>query len=187
MHGRFTSRQVRSFVPQELTGLQFYKQRKVGRGRRPSSFFSRWHAFIISSSWCKGVFLFLHGKARCTITFIFPVCREHVLGITNLLSSLGKMWVSRHHRFTVEGHGLCASAAWLCWVISLLGFAVKQTYFLEYQLTGVSHIFSAYNPPSGINYLITYFVLYSVLVTAVDGVEQRNSRPGTYKPFICGS
>ena len=38
-----------------------------------------------------------------TQIFIFLVCREHVLGITNLLSSLGKMWVSWHHRFTVGG------------------------------------------------------------------------------------
>ena len=35
------------------------------------------------------------------IIIIIYVCREHVLGIINLLSSLGRMWVSSPHCFTV--------------------------------------------------------------------------------------
>ena len=38
---------------------------------------------------------------------IFNVCREHVLGIIDLLRSLGRMWVSCHHCFKVWGHVLC--------------------------------------------------------------------------------
>ena len=55
-----------------------------------------------------------------TQIFIFSVCKEHVLGITNVLSSLGKMWVSCQHRFTVRGacllllrHGVVAKQACL--------------------------------------------------------------------------
>ena len=31
--------------------------------------------------------------------FFLTVCREHVLGVINLLSSLGRVWVSCHHIF----------------------------------------------------------------------------------------
>ena len=37
----------------------------------------------------------------------FHVCREHILGIINLLSSLGKICVSCHHWFIVWEHVLC--------------------------------------------------------------------------------
>ena len=69
--------------------LQFYSRRKSGEGRRPSlSFLSRGHGSIISSSsgLSKGIFLTLHSQARST-NYCFCVCREHVLGIPNLLSS----------------------------------------------------------------------------------------------------
>ena len=56
----------------------------------------RHHASIISSfsRLSKGIFLFLV-KLGPQIT-VFYVYREHVLGITNLLSTLGRMWGSCH-------------------------------------------------------------------------------------------
>ena len=51
----------------------------------------------------------------------FYVCREHVLGIINSLSSLGWMWVSCHHCFIVLGHILG-----FCYMVLLLG---KPTWF----------------------------------------------------------
>ena len=53
---------------------------------------------------------------------VFYVCREHILGIMNLLSSLGRMWVSWHHCFIVLGYVLCfccmvlllSKLAWFC-------------------------------------------------------------------------
>ena len=39
---------------------------------------------------------------------LFLVCaEEHVLGIINLLSSLGRMWISFHYCFIVWGHAWC--------------------------------------------------------------------------------
>ena len=52
------------------------------------------------------VFLSLHGQPRST-NLVFRVCREHVLGIMNLLSSLGRIWVSCHHCCIVWGHVFC--------------------------------------------------------------------------------
>ena len=48
--------------------------------------------------------------------------REHVPGIINLLSSLGRLWVSCHHCFIVWGHVSCfccmvlllSKPAWFC-------------------------------------------------------------------------
>ena len=56
------------------------------------------------------------------------VCREQVLGIFNLLSLLGRMWISTHHGFIVWGHILCfcgmvlllSKPAWFCDYINLL-------------------------------------------------------------------
>ena len=60
---------------------------------------------------------------------VFYMCRQHILEIINLLSSLGSMWVSRHHCFIVWGHVSC-----FCNMVLLLSkpawFAVKQTCFL---------------------------------------------------------
>ena len=54
-------------IPRELSGLQFYNQRKVGRGKRPlsASFLSRHQTSIISfsSRVGRGVFSCLHGQA----------------------------------------------------------------------------------------------------------------------------
>ena len=65
----------------------------MGRGKITSLYFlSRVHAFIISSS------IRLTGEFSCPYLvklglqiIVFGVCRKHVLGIINLLSSLGKM------------------------------------------------------------------------------------------------
>ena len=104
-------------LPWELNGLQFYSQRKSGKGqRRPSlSFWSWHHVFIINSfpRLNRGVFLSLSFQVRSK--YCFYVCREHVLGITNLLSSLGTMYVSCHHCFIVLGHALC-----FCYMVLLL-------------------------------------------------------------------
>ena len=122
-----------SAAPENLVGYSFIITGKVRRGKRPpsSSFLSRHYAFINSSSsrLGRGVFLSLHGQARtvkiitglCTMStfpyiIVFYVCREYVLGIIDLLSSLGRMWVSCHHCFTVLGHVSC-----FCRMVLLLG------------------------------------------------------------------
>ena len=134
-----TSGWARGCLPKNLVGSCFIIKGKVGRGRRPppSSFLSRRHASIISSTsrLGRGVFLSLHGQARtvkiilglCMMStfpkiIVFYVCREHVLGVINLPSSLGRMWVSCHHCFIVLGHvsNFCrmvllpGKPAWFC-------------------------------------------------------------------------
>ena len=82
---------------------------KVGRGRRTSlSFLSRCHASIISCSsrLSREVFLFLHCQTSPQIT-AFHVCREHVLGIMNLLSSRVRMCGSHATIVYCLGHVLC--------------------------------------------------------------------------------
>ena len=49
------------------------------------------------------------------------VCREHVLGIINLLSSLGRIWVSCHDCFIVLGHVWC----FCCLVLLLSVFSFE--------------------------------------------------------------
>ena len=44
---------------------------------------------------------------------VFYVCREHVLVIINLLSSVGRMWVSCQHCF-IAGGMFHASVTWFC-------------------------------------------------------------------------
>ena len=109
--------------PEKLVGYSFTIKGSVewGKRRLSSSFLSRWHANIISSSsrlgrggfslvptWsrqgCKIYFRSLYNE-HLPINYCFYLCREHLLGITNLLSSVGSMWVSRHHSFIVWGHG----------------------------------------------------------------------------------
>ena len=95
--------------PKNFLGYSFINSGRVGRGRRTSwSFLSRHHTSIISSSsrLTRAVFLSLHGQARST-NLVFQVCRERVLGIINLLSFLGRIWVSGHYCFIVWGHILC--------------------------------------------------------------------------------
>ena len=73
-----------------------------------SSLLSRPHASISSSSSSLGRgFLSLRGQARSTDD-CFCVNRQHVLGIINSLSSLGRMWGSCHPRFTVWGPVSCS-------------------------------------------------------------------------------
>ena len=67
--------------------------------------------------------------------FLFLVCtEEHVLGVINLLTSLGRMWVSFHHCFIVLGHVSCS----YCMVL-LLG---KPAFLSDYSLTGSPLLFS---------------------------------------------
>ena len=90
--------------PWEFTALQFYNRKM--RGRRPSlSFLNRHHASIISSSsgLSMGVFLSLRGQGRSKNYCVLWIQRA----CPNLLSSLGRMWVSCHHCFTVCWHVLC--------------------------------------------------------------------------------
>ena len=96
---------------ENLLSYSFIIKGKVARGRRPSlSFLSRPHVSISSSSsmLSRGVFLSLCGQVRSTnyYYYYYYVCKEYVLGIINLLRSLGRMWVSCHHSFIVLGHFL---------------------------------------------------------------------------------
>ena len=56
-------------------------------------------------------------KLGSQVTILY-VCREHVLGISNLLSPLGRVRVSCHHCLTVWGHVFC-----FCWVVLFLSKA----------------------------------------------------------------
>ena len=56
--------------------------------------------FQVSEQW--GVFHFEMSPFHKLL--FFYVCKEHVLGVIHLLSSLGRMWVSCHHCFIVLGH-----------------------------------------------------------------------------------
>ena len=87
------------------------------------------------------------------------VCREYVVGSINLLSSLGRMWVSCLHCFSVLGYLPCfcfmgllpSKPAWFCGWANLLPWVIIN-------LQG-SPIYIFYiQPPSGITYLIIYFV-----------------------------
>ena len=131
---------------ENLVGYSFIIKGKAGRGERPlsSSFLSRCQVSIIGSpsTLGRGVFLSLCGQTRTVmalwkgyfrsqysdglslwrITFlkviiIFYVCREHVLGVINLLNSLVRLWVSCHHCFIVLR---------VCLVLLLHGFVTKR-------------------------------------------------------------
>lgn len=112
-------------------------------GRSPSfSFLSRRHATIIScpSGWAGffglyvakselsrhygkvisglGTMSVFHFEMSLSINYCFYMCREHVLGISNLLSPLSRVRVSCHHCLTVWGHVFC-----FCWVVLFLSKA----------------------------------------------------------------
>ena len=99
--------------PGELTGLQFQNQRKSrGWGRETSlSFFSRRSclSFLLPTSapspGCRRDFSRPYRVKLGPQIIVLHVCREHVLGISNFLSSLGSLWVSRHHCVIVLGSG----------------------------------------------------------------------------------
>ena len=94
--------------PKNLHGYSFIIKGKVGMPRRTSlSFLSR---RVLSPapppSWA--------GKYSCPYIvklgsqiIVSYVWREYVLGIINLLISLGRLWVSCHHCFVVLGHVPC--------------------------------------------------------------------------------
>ena len=110
---RLTSKWARGCHSPEVSALQFYNQRKRGK-KKNLSFLSRQHASIIRSSSRLGrefscPFMVKLGSQMIgvCVVFFFNLCREHVLGIINLPSSLHRMWVSSHHCFIVWGHILC--------------------------------------------------------------------------------
>ena len=79
-------------------GYSFTFKGKVGRERTPfySSFLNRCHTFIISCSsrLSRGVFLslpFLFLARSTSYCILGMQNRKHVLGVINLLSSLGRM------------------------------------------------------------------------------------------------
>ena len=109
--------------PKNFVGYSFIIKGKVGRGKEGLLCLSGVDIMFSSltlSRLNRGVFLSLRGQVRST--YCFYVCREHVLGVTNLLSSLGTMYVSCHHCFIVLGHILCfccvvlflSKPAWFC-------------------------------------------------------------------------
>ena len=112
---RLTSSGSEEATTQELTGLQFYNQRKSGEAEKTFFFVSRCHASIISSScWLgRGVFLSLHGQAT-SINYCF-LCVQRAC--PNLLSSLSWKRVSCHHCYIVWGHVLCFCARFCCLVL----------------------------------------------------------------------
>ena len=63
---------------------------------------------------------------------VFCVCREHLLQIINLLSSLGRMWVPCHHCFIAWGHVSCfcsmvlwlSKPAWFCGWANLFSWII---------------------------------------------------------------
>ena len=129
---KLISRQVRGAMTQELTGLQFYNQRKSGEEEKNFFvFLSKHNASIIysSSRLGRGVFFSLYGQAR-SVDDCFLCVQITCPRIMNLLSSLGRTWVSCHHCFIVLGMSL-ASVAWFCCSACLFAFVVKQTCFLE--------------------------------------------------------
>ena len=78
---------------ENLLVYSFIIKGEVGKGRRTSlSFLSRCQVFIITPSpgWA-GEFSCLCGWGWVHKLLFFYVCRKHVLGVTNLLSSLGRM------------------------------------------------------------------------------------------------
>ena len=112
-------------APENLVGYSFIIRGRVERGKRPhsSSFLSRCHAYIInSSSRCgAGDFFVPTWSSQNCKTYFKSVYNEHlsILGIINLLSSLGRMWVSCPH----ETMFYCFE---VCLVLLLCSFVAKQ-------------------------------------------------------------
>ena len=100
--------------PENLLGYSFIIKGKMGRGRRASlTFLSRRPVFIISSSSRLSTGVFPFSVKLGPQMIVFYVCREHVLRIINLLSSLGRMW-SHATIVSLFGGMPRASAAWFC-------------------------------------------------------------------------
>ena len=110
----------------EPMSLQFYSQRS-GEGEKTffvfhqqTSFFHH-HQCLLQVG--QGSFFVPTWSSQVhKLLFFFYVFREHVLGIANLLSSLGRMWFLCHHCFVVWGrvsHFCCmvlllSKPAWFC-------------------------------------------------------------------------
>ena len=60
---------------------------------------------------------------------VFYVCREHVLGIINLLSSMVRIRVSCHHRFIVGGHVSCFCCMFVFFVFLFFFLLSKPAWF----------------------------------------------------------
>ena len=102
---RPTGGKARNATPENLVGSGFIIKRKVRGGRRASlSFLSRRHAPTITSfSRLSRGFSCLCVVKRGPQIAVFHVCRERVLVIITLQSSLGSLWVSCHRGFVVLG------------------------------------------------------------------------------------
>ena len=123
---RLTSQWVSGVLCAEnLLGYRHIIKGKVSRGRRTSlAFLTRCHASIISFSSRieQGSLLVPTWSSYVHRLLVFHVCREHVLGIINLLTSMCRTWVSFHHCFIVWGHAACfccmvlllSEPAWFC-------------------------------------------------------------------------
>ena len=99
----------------ELIGLSFYNQRKSGERRKPFlSFLSRCHS--PPPGWA-GEFSRPYMVKLGAQIIVFYVCREHALGIINLLSSDGQDVSLMAPLF------YCLGA---CLVLLLPGFIAKQ-------------------------------------------------------------
>ena len=87
---KLISRQVRGAMTQELTGLQFYNQRKSGEEEKNFFvFLSKHNASIIYSSSRLGRAVLCPYVVKLGLqTVVFCVSIEHVLGTIKLLSSL---------------------------------------------------------------------------------------------------
>ena len=105
--GHFWGLQVGSWempCSKNLAGYSYINKVKVGRGRDLLCLF--WVFGVFSSlvpppGWA-GEFSSPWVVKLGSQIIVFNVCREHVLGIINLLSSLGRMWGSCHHCFIVQ-------------------------------------------------------------------------------------
>ena len=142
-------------MPQELSGLQFYNQRKSGEGKRPSSSLSmnrlpplgpplshgkgwggaREHSFLVPMwpSWdCHDtmekyfITSAFHFEMSHFHKFLFLMSAESMSRVIKLLSPLGRMRASCRHCFVVWGTS-CASVVRFSCSASPLGFVVKQT------------------------------------------------------------
>ena len=109
--------------PENLLGYSLIIIRKVSRGEHLCL---SWVDIILPSSappsgWA-GEFSSPYMVKLGPQIIDFYLCREHILGIINVLSSLGRTWVSCHHSFIVLGHVSCDfwmvllldKSAWFC-------------------------------------------------------------------------
>ena len=120
--------------PENLVGYSLIIKGKVGRGKRPfsSSFLSRRHACIISSSsrLGRGVFLSLHGQARTVKKYLRSQYNEH-LSVSYCFLCVQRACPRDHELTELTGQDVglipalfyCLGA---CLMFLLPGFVAKQ-------------------------------------------------------------